>query len=234
MKKQILLLLLLICFMGAGNAQAMLIQGNFSGSIDINGSLSELSNGDLFSGQFIYDTDAVPTYSNTSGGTSFSYVPNALVQLSYDVTGAGGTYSYTTNGSTDGSTNYNNAGSYQLDFDYLNGMSNFIGGLDLFQTELLLDFSNTFVTDPVHPLVVPSAGDLVPGNSYMGSVLYMWVLDNEGINPGNAQINGNITSLSLSRYVQPVPEPATVILLFIGLLSISMLAGRKRIRDIFA
>jgi hypothetical protein len=188
----------------------------------------------MFSGQFIYDTDAVPNYSYTSGGTSFADVSNALVQLSYDVTGAGGTYSYTTTGITDGSTYYDSAGSYQLDFDYLNGVSNFIGGLDLWQTELILNFSNTFVADPVHPLVVPNAGDLVPGNSYMGSVLYMWVLDNEGINPGNAQINGNITSLSLNKYVQPVPEPATVILLSMGLLSVSMMARRKKIRDIFA
>jgi hypothetical protein len=228
MKKQIMLLFIFTCFIVVNNAQAMLIQGNFSGSIDINGHLNELSNGDLFSGQFIYDTAAVSDYDSTSGGTSFSHVPNALVSLSLDLTGSGGGYNYTNTGAHAGDVQYTNTGDYTLDFDGLPGKENFISDLDLQWAEMILDFNNTYVTDPATPLFMPNEADFVQGNSYGGSVFYMWVADNQGINPGNAQINANISSMSLKEYSQPIPEPATIILVLGGFLSLAVVRKSRQ------
>jgi len=229
MKKRMLFMLLLTCFCFSSHALAVQIRGDFSGVLDINGSLNELNNGDPFSGYVIYDTAATASTSFLSSGQTFAYVPGALVELSFDLTGAGGTYRYTTGGSAGVDVRYADTGDYALDFDFLDGRTNFVGGLDLRRTELILDFINTFVGDPSHPMVLPDAADLIPGSSFAGSVLYMSLLDEQGIFPGNAQLNGNITSLSLQQYGLPVPEPATAILLVIGLTSVAAPVLKRKI-----
>jgi len=208
-----LLLVFVVCC-SADGVRASLIHGYFSGSIDINGHLDELADGAPFAGRFVYDTDATVRHSWISGGETHADIYGAFVELSVAIVGITDIYTYFTDINSCHPATYlayssDGAGDYILDFDGTEGMIDFIGELDLYDPELILRFSDTTVTDATTPVIMPDADNLITGSSNYGSVLYMWVRDKQGVNPGSAQINGNITSLSLQSYPMPVPEPAT-------------------------
>ncbi len=94
-----------------------------------------------------------------------------------------------------------------------------------------MEFSNVSVTDPNFPVIMPNGNNFIAGNSGFGSVLYMWIWNDQGVNPVSAQINGNITSFSLQPYSQPVPEPSNVALTTSGFVC---LTGYKKKRKGFS
>lgn len=128
----------------SSTTQASLMQGFFSGTVDVNGLTTAVVDDAFFAGNFLYDDTTLD-----------------LLGLSATLSGVNETYTY----------NYDSGTSYALkgqtygdpgilDFDGLPGHQNSIANEAVQRGELILNF------DP--------SGNFIPGASYSGSVLYLW------------------------------------------------------------
>lgn len=186
MKKILTIVAVTLCM--NTTAQATLIQGFFSGLIDVNGPTTEVVDDASFTGNFLYDDTTLALLGLSAALSGV----NAAYSYNYD---AGTSYSIT--GQTYGDPNI-------LDFDGLPGYQNNIGNENVSWGQLSLNFDGY--------------GNFIPGTSYYGSVLYFWT---------TSQFNCNITSMTMSPYTAPIPEPSTMLLFGTGIAGL-VVSKRKR------
>lgn len=142
--KKILTIIAVSLSISGTTAQATLIQGFFSGIIDVNGLTTEVVDDASFSGNFLYDDATL-----------------SLLGLSATLSGVNDIYTYDYNAGTSYALTGQTYGDPSiLDFDGLPGQHNSIGNEDVAWGQLSLKFDGS--------------GNFIPGASYYGSVLYFW------------------------------------------------------------